>query len=179
MESVTPTYTICTDVDYIFVTGLQETKTKLDYEVETSLGLINIMHRRGGRQVTWPGNYHKLPGNLCATWDASYQPPLWVDTSATWIFNVAADRVADYWWIIKPPRRLSWIRLERFVVRGDKHFHRNRYVWLLPLRSELHWALKIYLDTFLPFRLWVKRLFWLLFKQKVRLRCSWLTLICC
>lgn len=63
-----------------------------------------------GAEITWPSNCQALPGNLCATWDASYQPPLWVATSATWIFNTAADQVADYWWIINPCR-LPWISL--------------------------------------------------------------------
>lgn len=63
--------------------------------------------------VMWLSNSHKVPGNLCATWDPSYQPPLWVDTSAAWIFNNDAGQVADYWWIINPCRS-SWISPESF-----------------------------------------------------------------
>ncbi len=108
----------------------------------------HYVQRRDRQQVMWPSNYHELPGNLRATWDASYQPPLWVDTSAAWIFNTVADLVADYWWIINPFR----LELEELVwcapvCRRDEHFHRTRYVSLLALWSEL-------------FDLW--KLFWIM-----------------
>lgn len=60
---------------------------------------------------------HKLPSNLCATWDASYQPPLWVDASAPCIFDTAAHQVADYCLIIDP-RGLTWISLEPLGAPG-------------------------------------------------------------
>lgn len=78
--------------------------------------LGQFVQRGDGHGVTWPSNCLTLPGDLCATRDASYQPPLWVDTSAAWIFNSAAYQVADERWIIDPCR-LAWISLERFGVR--------------------------------------------------------------
>lgn len=90
---------------------------------------------------------HTLPSNLCATWDASYQPPLLVDASAPCIFDTSADQVADYFLIINPCG-LTWINLELLGAPGVLSLELVRvtfclYDQILGCELVLVWTLQV------------------------------------
>lgn len=100
-------------------------------------GTKSVMHNGERIQwVTWPSNSLRLPSNMSATWDASYQPPLWGDASAACTFDTTVDQVADYRWIIHP-HRLTWISSEPVWVHWG-HFLGSRYVPLFIFLTSVY-----------------------------------------